>query len=259
MRQHPSADTSCLILRRIAEKRDAAQDSVAGRALAELPQASYPSCVAENVSILSPSDSTGRGHPYVGRSELHADFAPTPFTHPSYTAACIPFRWMLHDVVFGNEKDNVPSLAEGLQLGIVPDREPAAVLHLWAQDRENQLVMLDTFFSAVQPEQSLCFFYAKQTPVSEDPRRTLIGAARVLKISGHTEYLYTKKTPRFRGILWERLVTHSLRPDQKDGFLLPYREILELSEQNGSIRPGDYVCTFPTTTGTSSASTPLRT
>jgi hypothetical protein len=246
--RHPSANTSCLVLSRIAgEKRDGELDQNAGRALPDLPQAAYPPCVAENVSILSPAEiHRTMSHPYIKRSDLHADFAPTPFTHPPYTAACIPFRWMLHDVVFGNEEAGTPALANALQLGIVPEREPELGFKTsWVQDRENQLVMLDTFFSAVQPEQSLCFFYAKQTPMTEDPRRTLIGAARVLKVSGHTEYHYKTKTPRLRGILWERLVTHSLRPDQKDGFLLPYREVLEAAEKNGSIRPSDYAVQVP--------------
>jgi len=47
-----------------------------------------------------------------------------------------------------------------------PDREP--VIHNrfgkevetdWVQERDNQLALLDTFFSAVRPEESLCFIY----------------------------------------------------------------------------------------------------
>ena len=34
------------------------------------------------------------------------------------------------------------------------------------QERGNQLAMLDTFFGALRPQESLCFFYAKQTPLS---------------------------------------------------------------------------------------------
>ncbi len=38
--------------------------------------------------------------------------------------------------------------------------------------------MLDTFFGAIRPEESLCFFYAKRTPLSEQSRRVIVGVGR---------------------------------------------------------------------------------
>ena len=97
--------------------------------------------------------------------------------------------------VEGNPKKNEAGLAEQLQLGWIADREPdlknkwgESVETAWVQERENQLVLLDTFFSALRPEESLCFFYAKCTPLSEQTRRVIVGVGRVLSVGEPTEY-----------------------------------------------------------------------
>jgi hypothetical protein len=38
-----------------------------------------------------------------------------------------------------------------------------------------------------------------------------------------------------RCVLWERNLHHSIRPEMKDGFLLPYHDLLELAEKNTDI------------------------
>src|SRR5262249_2401567 len=150
--------------------------------------------------------------------QTHGHFAPTRFVQTEYSAACVPFRWMLRENVEGNAKKGEIGIAERLQLGWVPDREPDIRNRGggegggdWIQERENQLAMLDTFFGALRPEESLCFFYAKRTPLSEQSRRVLIGAGRVLSVGEATEYAYTTKTPPLRCVLWERNVGHSVR------------------------------------------------
>ena len=101
---------------------------------------------------------------------------------------------MLRENVEGTPKYDEVGIAERLQLGWVPDREPdirdrggRAVKTAWVQERENQLALLDTCFGALQPEESLCFFYAKRTPMSEQSRRVIVGVGRVLSVGeGHT-------------------------------------------------------------------------
>ena len=101
---------------------------------------------------------------------------------------------MLRENVEGTPKYDEVGIAERLQLGWVPDREPdirdrggSAVKTAWVQERENQLALLDTCFGALQPEESLCFFYAKRTPMSEQSRRVIVGVGRVLSVGeGHT-------------------------------------------------------------------------
>ena len=169
-------------------------------------------------------------HPYAEfYPETHGHFTPTRFVHPVYSAACVPFRWMLREKVEGSAKDGEIGIAERLKIGWVPDREPDIRNHqgkevetAWVQERENQLAMLDTFFGALRPEESLCFFYAKRTPLSERSRRVIVGVGRVLSVGDASEYAYKGEEPPLRCMLWERNVGHSVRPGFADGFLFPY-------------------------------------
>ena len=44
-----------------------------------------------------------------------------------------------------------------------------------------------------------------------------------LKVGPLTEYDYAGKPDgKIRPLIWERMVSHSIRPDVEDGFLLPY-------------------------------------
>src|SRR5207249_5275715 len=134
----------------------------------------------------------------------------------------------------GDALKNEPGLAEQLKVGWAVDREPDLKFKTsWVQQRDNQLLLLDTFFSAVRPEESLCFFYAKRTPLSEQSRRVIVGVGRVLSVGEATEYAYKTKNPPLRCVLWERNVGHSVRPGFADGFLFPYQEALALAEGEG--------------------------
>ncbi|MFQ5791935.1 MAG: AAA family ATPase, partial [Acidobacteriota bacterium] len=113
------------------------------------------------------------------------------------------------------------------------------------QARKNQLAMLDTFFGAIRLEESLCFFYAKRTPLSEQARRVIVGVGRVLSVGEPVEYVYDTPDPHLRAMLWERNVGHSIRPDFGDGFLFPYKEILELAAEDGDVNPEDFVAFAP--------------
>jgi energy-coupling factor transporter ATP-binding protein EcfA2 len=209
--------------------------------------------VAERVSFMAPFALTRTmTHPYTEfYPATHGHLAPTRFVQPAYSAACVPFRWMLREKVEGNAKDGEIGIAERLKLGWVPDREPEIrnqygkdVGTVWVQERENQLALLDTFFSALRPGESLCFFYAKRTPLSEKSRRVIVGVGRVVWVGEATEYDYKVKNPPLRIVMWERNVGHSIRPDFRDGFLFPYQEALALAEREG-IDPEQFVAFAP--------------
>ena len=250
----PLDNTSCLILPRIGEgRRDEVETRCAGKRIDELSREDLPPCAGERVSFMSPFPLTRTmNHPYAEIfPETHGHVAPTRFVHPAYSAACVPFRWMLRENVEGNAREKTIGIAERLQLGWVSDREPDIRNHAgkevetaWVQAGENQLAMLDTFFGALRPEESLCFFYAKRTPLSEQSRRVIIGVGRVLSIGDATEYAYTTKTPAHRYLLWERNVGHSIRPKFEDGFLFPYQEALALAEREG-VDPEQFVAFAP--------------
>ena len=250
----PLDNTSCLILPRIGEgRRDEVEVRCAGQRLDELAGADLPPCVGERVSFMAPFALTREiTHPY-GEfyPETHGHFAPTRFVQPAYSAACVPYRWTLREKVEGSAKDGEIGIAERLKIGWVPDREPDIRNHqgkqvetAWVQERENQLALLDTFFGALRPAESLCFLYAKRTPLSEQSRRVIVGVGRVLSVGEATEYVCKENNPPLRCVLWERNVDHSVRPGFADGFLFPYQEALALAEREG-VDPEEFVAFAP--------------
>ncbi|MDE0002598.1 MAG: AAA family ATPase [Rhodospirillaceae bacterium] len=236
----PSGNMACRVLPRISEsKDDTAEENIAGQSFSELSPEQLPPCISERANFMAPFPVTlSKRHPYVERnSESHGHFLPTPFTMRPYSAACLPFRWMLL-----NES---AELVESYDLGFQPDREPDLGFQTdWIQDRSNQLVMLDTFFGAVRPEESLCFFYAKDTPLSASASRVIVGVGLVRNVDEHVEYQYATNNPPHRSVLWERNVGHSIRPSFADGFLFPYRELLDLALEKG-VDPEQFLAFAP--------------
>jgi AAA domain-containing protein/UvrD-like helicase family protein len=227
----PLANTSCLALPRIGSTRDDNLEvECAGRSWVDLKEEQLPPCVAERAGFMAPFElHRTMEHPYArGSSDTHGHFKPTPYRHPAYSAACVPFRWMLRNQVEGDAKSKTIGLSEKLDIGWQPDREPEMGFDTaWVQEAGNQLALLDTFFSALRPDESLCFFYAKRTPLSEQPRRVIIGVGKVLSVGTHTPYLHGGDDSALDCVLWERNVSHSIRPEFTDGFLFPYAQLLE--------------------------------
>lgn len=225
----PSANTACRVLQNIAEsKDDAAEECVKGKSLADLSPEEFPPCIAERANFMAPFPLTlNKRHPYVeSNSESHGHFLPTRYIMRPYSAACVPFRWML--------TEQSAELVGLYNLGFQPDREPDLGFRTaWIQDRSNQLVMLDTFFGAVRPEESLCFFYAKDTPLSASAKRVIVGVGLVRLVDAPVEYQYSTSSPPHRSVIWERNVEHSIRPDFNEGFLFPYRELFETANEQG--------------------------
>ncbi len=114
---HPLANTSCLVLPRIGEgKQDDVEARCAGQRLDELAEGDLPPCIGERVSFMAPFEivRTMR-HPYTETSgDTHGHFMPTRFVQPAYSAACVPFRWMLREAVEGDSKGQKQGLAESL-------------------------------------------------------------------------------------------------------------------------------------------------
>ena len=243
---NPCANTSCTILPRIATGRDDVHETEhAGESLEGMEREQMPACVDEHGTIMAPfALSMVKYHPYADNAKItHGHFADTPYTIRPYSAAAIPFRWMLREQIEGNPKWNIQSKAEQFQIDYQAEREPDLTRNkgwvkdkkTWIQEGINQRVILDTFFSAAKPDRSLVFFYAKRTPLVEDHRRVIVGVGRVKTVGVSTEYRYTDGTrpsEKMCGYLWECNIEHSIRPGGNDGFLLPYRELLALAEQD---------------------------
>ena len=228
----PTKNTACRILKRIAGKKsDEQEEVIAGSSFADLKAHELPPCVAERVGFMMPFSLTEeKSHPYIDSNpDTHGHFASTPYTMKPYSAPCVPYRWML--------LEEAANFVETYDLGFQPDREPELPFENdWVQERNNQLVMLDTFFSAVRPRESLCFFYAKDTPLSASAARVIVGVGLVTAVDDHVEHDYTcsKADAPLRGVLWERNVSHTIRaPNFEEGVVFPYAELLDAAQAEG--------------------------
>jgi hypothetical protein len=241
----PIANGSCLRLGRIAEGRDDAEEArLAGRSWVELSHAGLrlPPCSAERAGLMSSHQRTVTRdeHPYAAWYELYRKFRPTSYDLPAYSADCIPFRWML--------RESAAKISELYQLPYeaaledAVDAEAGLRSTAWVQHEFNQRMLLDTFFSAIEKNRSMFFVYAKESPVSSDPRRILIGAGLIRDVGQVVPW--TNAAGGFGSVLWERVVQHSIRPAMDDGFLLPYQHLLGLADETG-IDPADYAVFVP--------------
>lgn len=224
-----------------AERNDALEIANAGKAWAELGAEELPPCHAERAGFMATSDRRVlKRHPYSEWNETYRKFLPVWLTLPAYSADCVPFRWML--------RENAVELADALgvdyeaRLEEQVDAEASLNSPAWIQHERNQRAMLDTFFGAVQPGSSLAFFYAKETPLSDDPRRALIGVGRVSAVA--PSRAYGNDSGGFGSVTWETPVEHTIRPSMQDGFLLPYHALLDLGK-TGALDPRDYVVLVP--------------
>ena len=237
----PLANGACLRLTRIAEARnDGLERRLAGTAWADLAQGELPPCAAERADFMSPTPrSVTKRHPYADWNDVYRKFLPTTYELPAFAADCVPFRWMLREqaavIADQYQLPYEPALEEGV------DQEAHLNNPAWVQHGQNQQLLLDTFFSVVKAESTLLFFYAKETPLSEDPRRVLVGVGRA-RVMGEV-VPYTQDSGGFGSTLWERVIQHSVRPSMEDGFLVPYHELLKLKAD--SCDPAEHVVLVP--------------
>jgi hypothetical protein len=257
----PTLNSACLCLKNIgAKKNEEAEEKIKGRSLEGLPEEQYPPCVMDRATFMAPFAFTKHhSHPYSKTSpETHGHFAPTPLRFPAYSAPGVPFRWMQRDMVWGKQDERWPirGLKEDNPLeNVTPSREPKLEFKTaWMQDAENHTELLNCFWNHLRTqdahgeEASLVFFYARQVPLTEEPSsRVIVGVGRVLRLGPLTEYQYNdqKKADSCRSLLWERMVTHSIRPGFVDGFLMPYHQALAKMEENPEFDPTPLIAFAP--------------
>jgi hypothetical protein len=254
--QNPAGNMACLVLKGIGSKRNDTQEMKhRGESLEVIPDAERPCCINERGFFMAPFEFTRtKKHPYTETSpDSHGHFRETILRHPAYSADAVPFRWMQKpDRWMDARQKNKPDFRDVYQLDLDPEREPELDFDKgWFQERNNHAALLDCFIGHIRPHESLCFFYAKRTPLSEDSRRVIVGVGTVKHIAESREYRYAmpEEDAPLRSLLWERLVQHSIRPDGEggftDGFLLPYHQAVSLAERDSEFDPASVVAFAP--------------
>lgn len=180
-------------------KRDDVEEQHAGQFLDSVPYDEAPPCFSERVSFLSarPQHRLAR-HAYARTSDNHRHICDTLFLHPAFSAAATPFGWLLKDRAWGEKwkKGSIDAnaLAERWGIDSHPEYEPDAPDWLYDRPRiqghRNQQGLLDAFFSAIQPKESLVFFYVKRTPLLDDDQWIIVGAAKVTSVGDLREWDY---------------------------------------------------------------------
>jgi hypothetical protein len=227
----PCYNNACLRLRNIADRRDDNfEETLKGCPIAgnerEIP------CVSEGGVFMSAATHMQINiHPYKeSNPATHGHFRETELVYPPFSLPSRPFAWMM--LRKGNDRDdqNIRRLAERYNIDYAPAREPGLGFPTnWIQDAVNQRAIFKTFYENVTPDQSLVIPYAKQVPFIDDAKRIVMGIGFVKSVTDPPEHKHTEGG-ELRSILWETMIGHSIRNDRKDGFLLPYREMMEYAE-----------------------------
>ena len=255
----PAGNTSCLVLKNIGSQRnDSQEESVRGKLLLELSPSQWPCCIGERWHFMAAFEwERFKIHPYVETSpETHGHFRQTVLRHPAFSADAIPFRWMRKPVRWlDTKRQNESDFRDKYGIHLDPTLEPQLNFdNGWMQQRDNHEALLDCFFGHIKAKASLCFFYAKRTPISEDPRRVIVGVGRVNDTGRNQEYEYSvaEKDAPLRSLLWERMIQHSIRPKGDegadgftDGFLLPYQQAISHTAEDPDFDPATIIAFAP--------------
>ncbi|MCX6952956.1 MAG: AAA family ATPase [Verrucomicrobia bacterium] len=203
-----------------------------------------PPCIKERGAFMSPRTiPVEMAHKLAYPNSYFGHMLPVEMVLPAYSANAVPFRWT-------NRRELEPMAALmdfGYDLGREPAKETTGFESAWVLNPENQSDCLETFFSAFRPEKTLCFFYAKHVPFVEAQGRVIVGVGFLSKpVPPLKEFNYEDpNNPPIRGYLWDRPISHSIRPDFKNGFLLPYHQLLAAAENNPSIDLEEYAAFAP--------------
>jgi hypothetical protein len=223
-----------VLLKNIGPKRDDMfEEDHAGQPFAGLDSQKLP-CLSERAAFMSDAGyEVVKDHPYEHNPAV--SLLPTAVSVAGYAFEAVPFRWLNRGTLsreVGYER--VP--------GFRPEAEDAADRALryepaWVMDGGNQQAVFDAFFSQVSARDSLVFMYLKHSPLQEQRSdRLLVGAAHVTRVELPRMWL-SDGPSAFESSMWETIVSHSLRPDQREGVLLPYQQLVGLMDEGADVSP----------------------
>lgn len=216
----PGLNSFCNALPRIREGKSATEDALAGRAFDTLAPSELPPCKAESGFFMSPRPWIREfDHPYRQNkncAETHGNLKKRLLSVPACSAIAVPFNWMLRREQRGIDQRSLRSLPSDVA---PPFPSP------WVFGRERQEAIVDLVFDRLTIEKSLVLFYTKEGhPLGDSLRRLVVGIGRITKVGKREHYDTVDGKQGYP--LWDRVISHSIRPDGVDGFLLPYHEYL---------------------------------
>lgn len=229
----PCYNNACLRLKNISDSRnDTLEESLRGQPIAghenEIP------CISEGGVFMSERPHTKISiHPYKeSNPETHGHFRETELVYPPFSLPARPFAWTMLRMGRDADDQNIQRLADLYGIDYDPRREPILPFQTnWVQDSVNQRAIFKTFYQDVVPHKSLVVAYAKQVPFVDDAKRIIMGIGFVDSLTMPPDHKHTEEG-KLRSILWETMIGHTIRDDRKNGFLFPYREMMEYAEEH---------------------------
>lgn len=218
----PLLNSYCLDLERIRSSRQDAQEvKFKGKLFADIAPDDLPPCKAEAGAFMNQHQWVRSvEHPYASNKKAqatHGHLLKTNIPVAPYSTFAVPFYWMLR----GNQEE----LQAQLPTELPPDEEPPFPSP-WVFSKERQRALCELFFGRLTPKKSLVFFYTKSGhPLEEAYSRLIVGIGLIESKSPILEY--DSSIPGDTYPLWDGKFQHSIRPDAKDGFLLPYHDYLQ--------------------------------
>lgn len=227
----PALNSACLKLKTICDgKNDKEEESICGQCMLGYEQ--QLCCIGEGSAFMSNVDLTRTTrHPYADiNKETHGHFIETTIRYPAYSFPTKPFAWLMK---WKDREDNISKLVNRYNIDYVENREPNLRFDtIWVQEADNQRAILDRFYGCIEINKSIVIAYAKQVPFVEDHRRVVIGMGHITSIDQSVEHERSNKKNTLRSVTWETPVHHSIRPDHNDGFIIPYKEMMEYADSH---------------------------
>lgn len=226
----PCYNNACLRLKNISSSRDDELEEKLSGCPIKGHEAEIP-CLSEGGCFMSSDTYTKTTvHPYkASNNSSHKHFRETELKYPPFSLPARPFGWTM--LRKGND-DNIRNLVRKFAIDYDPNREPNLSFPTnWVQDADNQRAIFKAFYEDVQIGSSLVIPYAKQVPFIDDAKRVVMGIGHITSLVEPPEHNHTDEG-MLRSILWETMIGHSIRDERKDGFLLPYREMMEYAAEH---------------------------
>lgn len=218
----PLLNSYCLDLERIRSSRlDAQEVKFRSRLFADMAPDELPPCKAESGAFMNQQQWVRSvEHPYASNKktkETHGHLLKTNIPVPPYSTFAVPFYWMLR----GNQDELQAQLPQALP----PDEEPPFPSP-WVFSKARQRAICDLFFGRLTTGRSLVFFYTKSGhPLEEAYSRLVVAVGLVESKAPVIEY--DTSIPGNTYPLWDGKFQHSIRPEGRAGFILPYHDYLQ--------------------------------